>query len=169
MTRISPLHNNIVVRDHALGEVTKTGLLIPDIAKASTPYRYGTVVEVGPGRYAGDGHLIPCSPQIGDVIAYAKNSGVEFPLDDDNGDEQVLRLLNEQFVLGIMRDMPVVSQLTGIDGRLLRMNPISRAPSDIADEHLEQIERATRLGIIDSAGDTLNRITSMDQAEAEAD
>ena len=169
MPRISPLHNNLVVEEHALGGVSKSGLLIPDIAKASTPYRYATVLDVGPGRYAADGRLVPCSCKVGDTIAFAKNAGVEFPLDDDNGNERVLRLLNEQYVLGIMHDLPVVSMLSGLDGRLLRMNPNSRAPSDIADEHGDRIERAHKQGIIDSTGDTLARMAAMDQSEAETE
>src|SRR3954470_7641657 len=165
MTRISPLHNNIVVEDHALGGTTKTGLLVPDIARASTPYRYATVIEIGPGRIAGDGRLIPCSAKIGDVIAFAKNAGVEFPLDDEQGNERVLRLLNEQFVLGIMHDLPIASSLTGLDGQLLRMNPSSRAPSDNAVENLDRIEKATKQGFIDTAGNTLATMNALDEQE----
>jgi len=168
MPRISPLHNNLVVEEHALGGVTKTGLLVPDIAKASTPYRYGTVIEVGPGRIAGDGRLIPCSSKVGDMIAFAKNAGVEFPLDDNDGNEHVYRLINEQYVLGIMHDMPVVSMLSGLDGKLLRMQPNSRAPSDIADEQGDRIERAHKQGIIDTNGDTLARMAAMDEAEEQS-
>lgn len=169
MTRIAPLHNNLVVEEHALGGVTKTGLLVPDIAKASTPYRYATVVEVGPGRIAADGRLIPCSSKVGDTIAYAKNAGVEFPLDDDRGNERVLRLLNEQYVLGIMHDLPVVSSLSGLDGKLLRMNPNSRATPEVTDMTQEAIARATRNGFIDTAGDTLERMATMDRDEVESD
>lgn len=168
MTRIRPYHNNLVVEDHALGGVSKSGLLIPDVARASTPYRYATVIAIGPGRYAGDGTLVPCSSKVGDVIAYAKNAGQEFPLDDENGNERVLRLVNEQYVLGAVEDLPVVSMLSGLDGQLLRMNPNSRAPSDIADEHGDRIERAHKQGIIDTQGDTLARIDAMDRSEVES-
>lgn len=168
MTRIAPLHNNLVVEEHALGGVSKGGLLLPDVAKASTPYRYATVVEVGPGRVAGDGRVIPCSAKVGDVVAFAKNAGVEFPLDDDRGNERVLRLLNEQYVLGIMHDMPVVSSFTGLDGQLLRMQPGSRAPSDTAVENWDRVERATKQGIIDTAGNTLDLMREMDDDEAQS-
>ena len=167
MPRISPLHNNLVIEEHQLGEVSKGGLLLPAVGKASTPYRYATVIDVGPGRYAADGRLIPCSAKPGDVIAFAKNSGVEFPLDDENGVERTYRLLNEQYVLGIMHDMPVVSRLSGLDGRLLTMNPSSRAPSDGAVEHADRIERARAQGIIDSAGGTLDAMVDADRADLE--
>jgi co-chaperonin GroES (HSP10) len=169
MTRIVPLHNLIVVEPFALGEVSKGGLLIPQVAKASTPYRLAKVLEIGPGRYAGDGTLIPCSAKIGDVVAYSKNQGVLFPLDDENGHEQELLVISEQFILGIVKDMPEQSSLTGLDGKLLRMNPNSRAPSDIADRNHDQIERAMKQGVIDSQGDTLERMVDADRLDAEAD
>ena len=169
MPRIEPLHSNLVVEEHALGEVSKGGLLLPQIAKAATPYRYATVIAVGPGRYAADGRLIPCSCKVGQTIAFAKGQGVEFPLDDENGNEKTYRLLNEQFVLGVMHDLPVVSRLSGLDGRLLTMNPGSRAPSDIAVEQADRIARARHEGIIDSAGNTLDRMQMMDVADMEAE
>lgn len=168
MSRIQPLHNNLVVEEFALGEISKGGLLIPQVAKASTPYRFAKVIDVGPGRYAADGRLIPVSPQRGDVIAFAKNQGVEFPLDDENGNEKVLRLLNEQFVLGIMRDMPEQSLLTGLDGKLLKMQPGSHAVSDGALEQAGAIEKARKQGYIDTNGNTLELMESLDQTEIES-
>ena len=167
--KIRPKHNNLVVKPFALGEISRGGLLIPQIAKASTPYRFATVMSIGPGRYAGDGRLIPVDNKVGDVVAYAKNAGVPFPLDDEDGNEEELLLINEQYLLGTIEDMSQQSLLTGLDGRLLRMNPNSRAPSDIADEHGDRIERAHKQGIIDSTGDTLARMAAMDQSEAESD
>ena len=167
MTRIAPLHNNLVVEEFQLGEISKGGLLIPQVAKASTPYRFAKVIDVGPGRYAADGHLIPVTPKPGEVIAFAKNQGVEFPLDDENGQEKVYRLLNEQFVLGIIRDMPEQSTLSGLDGRLLTMIPGSRAVSDGALAQLDQVARARREGVIDSQGDTLDTMAALDNAEVD--
>ena len=169
MTRIVPLHNNLVVEEFQLGEVTKGNILIPQVAKASTPYRYAKVIEVGPGRHAADGRLIPVVPQPGDVVAFAKNQGVEFPLDDADGNERVYRLINEQFILGIMKDMPEQSAITGLDGRLLTMRPGSRAMSDGAVAQLDQIARAQREGFIDSQGGTLAEMAALDKAEEEMD
>lgn len=167
MPTISPYHNNLVVSEFQLGEVSRGGLLIPQIAKASTPYRYAKVVAVGPGRYTADGTLVPCSSKVGDIIAFAKNQGVEFPLDDEDGNEQVYRLINEQFVLGGVNGLPEQSRLTGLDGRLLTMQPGSRARADGADIQLDAIARARREGILDTQGDTLDRMAAMDAAEDE--
>lgn len=169
MTRIEPLHSNLVVEPIALGEVSKGGILLPHIAKSSVPYRYATVLEVGPGRHAADGTLIPCSCKKGDTVAYAKNQGVEFPLEDDDGNEKTLLLINEQFILGIAKDMPVQSQLVGIDGRLALMRPGSRAISDGALANLEDVARAKATGFLDSSGTMLEDMEAADRAEAEAD
>jgi co-chaperonin GroES (HSP10) len=169
MPRITPLHNNLIVEEHQLGQVSKGGILLPDIGKASTPYRFATVLEVGPGRIAADGHLVPCSCKQGDTIAFAKSAGIEFPLEDDEGKERVLKILNEQYVLGVMHDLPVVSRLSGLDGRLLTMNPSSRAASDIAVEQGDKIARARREGIIDSAGGTLDAMVDADRMDMESE
>jgi chaperonin GroES len=168
MTRIVPKHNNLVVEEFALGEVSKGGILIPQIAKASTPYRYAKVIAIGPGRYAGDGRLIPVDNKIGDVVAFAKNQGVEFPFDDENGDEHVYRLVNESFLLGTIEDLPQQSLLTGLDGKLMMMTPGSRAISDGAVEQLDRVSRAKKEGYIDTQGDTLERMEAMDAEELES-
>lgn len=169
MTRIVPYHNTLVVEEFELGEISKGGLLIPQIAKASTPYRYARVIETGPGRYTADGKLVPCSSKPGDIVAIVKNQGQEFPLDDESGVEKVYRLINEQFVLGRVEGMPEQSSLTGLDGRLLMMRPGSQARSDGAYQQLDAIARARKDGFIDSKGGTLDDMEAMDTNEAEVD
>lgn len=169
MPRLIPYSNNLVVEPFALGEVSRGGLLIPQVAKASTPYRFGKVLEAGPGRYAIDGTHVATSSKPGDIVAFAKGQGVLFPLDDDSGKERELLLINEQFVMGRVEGMPEQSTITGIDGRLLAMSPGSHARADAAYENLEMIDRAKRSTIIDSVGGTLDRMEAMDQDEMEAD
>lgn len=169
MPTIEPFANNLVLEEFELGEVSKGGLLIPQVAKASTPYRYAKVIAVGPGRYAGDGRLIPCSAKPGDVVAFAKQAGYEFPLDDDEGNEQVFRMVNEQFIMGRVHGLAQQSKLTGLDGRLLRMNPSSRAPADLAVENQERVARAARNGIIDTQGNTIETMVDADRMDMEGD
>lgn len=169
MTRLIPYANNLVVEPFALGEISKGGLLIPQVAKASTPYRYGKVLEVGPGRHAVDGTLVPCSSKPGDIIAYALGKGVAFPLEGDDGKERELMLLSETFVMGRVEGLPEQSTLTGLDGRLLTMTPGSHARSDLTYQNLETITRARADGIIDSVGGTLDRMEALDAADAEGD
>lgn len=166
---IEPLHSNLLVEPFQLGEISRGGLLIPQVAKASTPYRYGKVLATGPGRYSAAGTLIPVAPKPGDIIAYAKGQGVPMPLDDENGVEREVLILNEQFVVGIVRDLPEQSRLSGLDGRLLTMQPGSRARADGAYEALESLARAKQEGFLDSSGTMLDDMETADTAEAEAD
>lgn len=167
--KLTPLHNNLVIEEHNLPRYTKSGFLIPDRANDSKPYRYGKVLAVGPGRRALDGALVPVQAAVGDVVAYSKNRGVEFPLDDENGDEKVYKMVNEQDILGIVTELPQVSSITGLDGKLMMMNPASRAPSDGAVEQLDRVARARHEGIIDSAGGTLAAMEMMDVADVEVE
>lgn len=169
MSHIEPLANNLVVEPFALGEISKGGLLIPQVAKSSTPYRFAKVIAIGPGRRAVDGTLVAVGPQVGDIIAYAKNQGVTFPLDDGTGIEREVLLINESFLLGIMRDLPERSTITGIDGRLLMMSPGSRGLGDGAYKQMDAVARARVEGIIDTGGDTLERMEALDTAEQEGD
>ena len=85
------------------------------------------MIAVGPGTATQPrwNARSPCSAKPGDIVAFARNQGYEFPLDDENGDEQVYRMLNEQFVMGrdpagLLEQSPL---LTGLDGKLLQMRP----------------------------------------------
>jgi co-chaperonin GroES (HSP10) len=146
--RIQPLHAQLLVRPHAAGSTTKGGLLVPSIAMNNAPYRYGDVVEVGRGRINANGINIPLQVEAGQVIAYAKNAGLEVPIETDDG-EEVLTLIDEKFVLGIVHGLERPSILTGIDGRLLMMQPSSRAMPDSAAKNREELERAERMGFTD--------------------
>ena len=45
MPRIEPLHSNLVVEEHALGEVSKGGLLLPQIANTEQRIYAQSVLE----------------------------------------------------------------------------------------------------------------------------
>jgi len=167
--KLTPLHNNLVIQEYDLPRYTKSGFLIPDKANDSKPYRYGKVLAVGPGRRALDGSLVHVQAAVGDVVAYSKNRGVDFPLDDAEGNEKTYRMVNEQDILGIVTELPQVSSITGLDGKLMMMDPVSRAPADSSVENLDRIARARVEGIIDSAGGTLDRMEMMDVADMESD
>jgi co-chaperonin GroES (HSP10) len=168
MTFIQPLHSNLIVEPFELGEISRGGLLIPQVAKASTPYRYAKVLAIGPGRHAADGRLIAVTPQPGDVVAYARNQGVEMPLESD-GIEKTVLLINEQYLLGIVRDMPEQTTITGLDGQLMKMRPGSHARSDGTYAQLDAIARAGVDGILDTAGDFLQKTAAADEADHRAE
>ena len=71
---IKPLEDRIVVKATEAETTTASGLVIPDTAKEKP--QEGTVVAVGPGRYAND-KLIPMALKEGDKVFFGKQQGVE--------------------------------------------------------------------------------------------
>src|SRR5262245_13389821 len=130
LMRIVPLHAQLLIRPVLQGDITRTGLLIPSIARGNAPYRFGDVVEAGPGRVNAQGTLVPLTCKPGDVVAYAKGAGLDIPIEIDDG-EEMLVLLDERYVLGIVHDYRRPTSIMGADGRLLDMAPASRARPDI--------------------------------------
>jgi chaperonin GroES len=76
-TRITPLHDRVIVRPAKAEEKTAGGIIIPDTAKEK-PQR-GVVIAAGPGKKDE-----PITVKKGDTILYGKYSGTELTLDGEN-------------------------------------------------------------------------------------
>lgn len=75
--------DRVLVKPAAAEEKTAGGIIIPDTAKEK-PQR-GTIVAVGPGKYAEQtGNLIPMKQQVGDVVLYGKYAGTEVSVDGED-------------------------------------------------------------------------------------
>jgi chaperonin GroES len=62
---------------------TASGIYIPETAQEKP--QIGTVVAVGPGKYAElTGTLIPMTVKIGDKVSFGKYAGQENPIDGVN-------------------------------------------------------------------------------------
>jgi chaperonin GroES len=92
---LTPLGDRVVVKPLGREETTKSGIVIPDTAKEK-PQR-GTVMAAGPGRRDDDGDRIALDVKAGDQILFAKYSGTEFKLDDED-----LLILAEKDILAIV-------------------------------------------------------------------
>src|SRR3954452_9023174 len=94
-TRLKPLGDRVVVKGLAREEMTKSGIVLPDTAKEK-PFR-GRVVAAGEGRRDDDGKRIALDVKVGDEVLFAKYSGSEFKLDDED-----LLILSEKDILAIV-------------------------------------------------------------------
>lgn len=94
-TKLTPLHDRILVRRVEEAETTRGGLIIPDTAKDKP--QEGEVVSAGKGKIGEDGKLRPMDVKAGDRILFGKYSGTEVKLD---GEE--LLIMREEEVLGII-------------------------------------------------------------------
>jgi len=137
--RLQPLHRQLLVRPNAEGDVSAGGLLIPETVTSKVPYRFGEVLAVGTGSVNGQGQTVPCICQVGDVVAYARNAGLEIPVD-----AMVQLLIDERYILARVHDLPVASVLSGVDGRLLAMEPRSHAKADSVYKNIDELDRQAK-------------------------
>jgi chaperonin GroES len=77
---IKPLADRVVVEAAAAETKTASGIYIPETAQEKP--QKGTIVAVGPGKYADvSGALIPMTTKVGDAILYGKYAGTEVTVD----------------------------------------------------------------------------------------
>ncbi len=81
-TTLVPLADRIVITPLKQDEVTASGLVIPDTVKEKP--QQGEVVAVGPGRTDDDGKRIALEVSVGDRILYAKYTGTDIKLDNED-------------------------------------------------------------------------------------
>lgn len=95
MLNFKPLFNRIVVLPEKLSNVTKGGLVVPDLVKEKS--NEGVVVAVGSGNVTKGGNLAPLTVQVGQKVMYGKYAGVEYKY----GGETYL-ILSEDEVIAVL-------------------------------------------------------------------
>ncbi len=92
---IRPLSDRIVIKVIDDTEQTSGGIFIPDSAKEKP--QKGEVIAVGPGKTLEDGKREEMEVKVGDVVLFAKYSGTDVKLNDEN-----LKILSVKDVLGVL-------------------------------------------------------------------
>lgn len=95
-TQLTPLGDRVVIKPSEAESQRPSGIYVAETAKEK-PQR-GTVVAVGPGRWE-DGKVEPMNVAVGDTVLFAKYSGTEFRLND----EDVL-IMSQKDVLAKIQD-----------------------------------------------------------------
>ena len=80
-SKLIPLADKIVLRPVVQEEVLSSGIVIPDTAREKP--NQGEVVAAGPGRRDEDGKLIPMEVAVGDRVLYAKYTGQEIKVENE--------------------------------------------------------------------------------------
>ncbi len=93
--RLRPLQDRIVVKRLEDKEQVRGGIIIPDTAKEKP--QQGEVLAVGRGKRLEDGKVLPLDVKVGDRVLFAKYSGTEVKIDD-----QEYLILREEDVLGVL-------------------------------------------------------------------
>jgi chaperonin GroES len=94
-TKLTPLHDRIVIRRVEEAETSRGGIIIPDSAKDKP--QEGEVIAVGRGKTNDEGKVFPLDVKAGDRILFGKYAGTEIKID---GEE--LLIMREEEVLGIL-------------------------------------------------------------------
>jgi len=79
--KLVPLHDRIVIKPVVQEEVLASGIVIPDTAKEKP--QQGHVIAVGPGKLDDNGKRIAMDVQKGDRVLYAKYTGQEIKIDQE--------------------------------------------------------------------------------------
>jgi len=94
-TKLTPLHDRILVRRIEEQEKGRGGIIIPDTAKEKP--QEGEVIAVGKGKINEDGKVFPLDVKSGDRILFGKYAGTEVKID---GEEFLI--MKEDEVLGLI-------------------------------------------------------------------
>lgn len=76
ISTVKPTSDRVVIKPLAAEEVSKGGIIIPDVAKEK-PSR-GSVIAIGPGMTDR-----PMMVQVGDNVLYSRYAGTEVTFDDE--------------------------------------------------------------------------------------
>ena len=94
-TKLTPLHDRIVVRRIEEADTTRGGIIIPDSAKDKP--QEGEVIAVGQGKTNDEGKTFPLNVKAGDRILFGKYAGTEIKIDGED-----FLIMREEEVLGVL-------------------------------------------------------------------
>ncbi len=80
-SKLIPLADKLVLKPIVQEEVLSSGIVIPDTAKEKP--NQGEVVAAGPGRRDENGNIIPMDVVVGDRVLYAKYTGQEIKIENE--------------------------------------------------------------------------------------
>jgi chaperonin GroES len=95
--QLKPMGDRVVVKPKTREETTRSGLVLPDTATERP--QQGEVLSVGPGRILDNGTRVQMDVAQGDTVLFAKYSGTEFKLEDEE-----LLILSERDVLAVIEN-----------------------------------------------------------------
>ena len=79
--KLSPLHDNVLVKRTEEEETSSGGIILSGSAKEKPSQ--GEVVAVGPGKVSESGDSIPMNVSVGDTVVFGQYGGNEIKLNDE--------------------------------------------------------------------------------------
>jgi chaperonin GroES len=93
--KLKPLGDRVVIRPITREQTTRSGIVLPDTAKEKP--QEGEVLAAGGGRLNDAGERVAMDVKVGDKVLFAKYSGTEFKLEDEE-----LLVISERDILAIV-------------------------------------------------------------------
>jgi chaperonin GroES len=93
--KVKPLNDRVLVKRIEETQVTKGGIVIPDVAKEK-PIE-GRIVAVGPGKMSEQGQRMTLQVKEGDKVLFGKYSGTEIKME---GEEYLM--MREEDLLAVI-------------------------------------------------------------------
>ena len=79
--KLKPMSDRVIVKVTEPEDVTKGGIILPDVAKEKP--QIGEIIAVGPGRTSDKGEVIKMQVKPGDKVLFGKYSGTEITYEDE--------------------------------------------------------------------------------------
>jgi chaperonin GroES len=95
--KVKPLNDRVLVKRIEEVQVTKGGIVIPDVAKEK-PIE-GRIIAVGPGKMSEQGQRMTLQVKEGDKVLFGKYSGTEIKME---GEEYLM--MREEDLLAVIED-----------------------------------------------------------------
>ena len=92
---IKPLADRIVIKVIEDSEQTSGGIFIPDNAKEKP--QKGEVIAIGQGKTLDSGEREPMDVKVADIVLFAKYSGTDVKIDNQN-----VKIISLKDVLGVI-------------------------------------------------------------------
>ena len=94
---VKPLNDRVLLKRLEEPQVTKGGIVIPDVAKEK-PIE-GRIIAVGPGKMSEQGQRMTLQVKEGDKVLFGKYSGTEIKME---GEEYLM--MREEDLLAVIED-----------------------------------------------------------------
>jgi len=96
---MNPKHDRLLIRPKDKEEVTRGGIVIPDMAKERP--NEGEVLACGPGRLTDEGKYMPMSVAVGDHVLFGKYDGTDIEVDGES-----LMIVRESEIIAVVEPEP---------------------------------------------------------------
>jgi len=97
--KITPLHNHVVIKQQEESETMHGRLIIPDAGKEKA--MMGEVIAVGPGIINLNGHLIPTTLKVGQIVTFPAFGGQKITI---KGEEYLI--YKEPDIFALLEEEP---------------------------------------------------------------